>query len=100
MGGAREEILSRIRAALDDVPAAERPGDVAVARDYRRQGRLTGDALVQRFAERVADYEARVRTVRAEELADAVTRACTEMGLRRVAVPAELPAPGAPGMWR
>lgn len=96
MGGAREEILSRIRAALDDVPAAERPGDVAVARDYRRQGRLTGDALAQRFAERVADYEARVRTVRAEELADAVTRACTEMGLRRVVVPAELPGPWRP----
>jgi L-lactate dehydrogenase complex protein LldG len=92
VGGARDEILGRIRAALDDVPAGERPGDVAVARDYRRQGELTGGALVQRFAERVADYEARVRMVRADELAEAVTQACREMGLRRVAVPAELPS--------
>jgi L-lactate dehydrogenase complex protein LldG len=92
VGGARDEILGRIRAALDDVPAGERPGDVAVARDYRRQGELTGGALVQRFAERVADYEARVRMVRADELAEAVTQACREMGLRRMAVPAELPS--------
>jgi L-lactate dehydrogenase complex protein LldG len=93
--GARDGILGRIRAALHDVPADERPGDVAVARDYRRQGQLAGDALVQRFAERVADYEARVRTVRAEELTDALTAACAEMGLHRVVVPAELP-----GAWR
>jgi L-lactate dehydrogenase complex protein LldG len=96
MGAAREEILGRIRAALGDVPATERPGDVAVARDYRRQGELTGDALVQRFAERVADYEAQVRTVRAGGLTDAVGAACAEMGLRRVVVPAELPGPWRP----
>jgi L-lactate dehydrogenase complex protein LldG len=94
--GARDEILGRIQAALHDVPADERPGDVAVARDYRRQGELAGDALVQRFAERVADYEARVRTVRAEELTDALTAACAEMGLHRVVVPAELPRPWRP----
>jgi L-lactate dehydrogenase complex protein LldG len=89
---AREEILQRIRAGLGDVPAAERPADVVVARDYRRTRELQGEPLVERFAERMADYAARVRRVSAVELPDAVTAACAEMGLRRVVVPAGLPA--------
>ena len=91
MSTAREEILRRIRAALGDVPAAEAPADVAVAREYRRTGELSGEDLVERFAERVADYDARVRRVARAALRDAVTTACTELGLRRVALPAELP---------
>ena len=31
------ELLGRIRAALVDVPASERSGDVPVAREYRRR---------------------------------------------------------------
>jgi L-lactate dehydrogenase complex protein LldG len=89
--GAREEILGRIGDALGDVPAAERPQDVAVARDYRRSGERTREQLVDHLAERVADYAAQVRVVPAAELADAVAAACTEMGLRRVVVPAGLP---------
>ncbi len=91
MTGAREAILQRIRAALDDVGAGERPSDVAVARDYRRGGDLHGEALVARFAQRVADYEARVRRVTVAELAAAVADGCAEMGLRRIVVPAGLP---------
>lgn len=34
----REEILERIRSATTDVPAEERPEDVAVERGYRRTG--------------------------------------------------------------
>jgi L-lactate dehydrogenase complex protein LldG len=96
MSAAREAILGRIRAALDDVPPAEVPADVAVARAYRRAGELTGADLVQRFAERVADYDAQVRRVDAARLADAVTAGCADMLLRRVVVPAELPAPWRP----
>ena len=91
MSAAREEILRRIRSALHDVPAAEAPADVAVAREYRRAGELSGEDLVKRFAERVADYDAQVRRVAQAALRDAVTTACTELGLRRVALPAELP---------
>ena len=80
MTRAREEILGRIRGSLNDVPDAERPEDVAVARDYRRSGARTRAQLVDHLAERVADYAARVRA---------------EMGLRRVVVPA-----GLPGGWR
>jgi L-lactate dehydrogenase complex protein LldG len=96
VSAAREAILGRIRAALDDVPATESPADVEVARGYRRAGELSGDARVQRFAERVADYDAQVRRVAAGELAEAVTAGCADLGLHRVVVPAALPAPWRP----
>jgi L-lactate dehydrogenase complex protein LldG len=95
VSAAREEILGRIRAALKDVPPAEVPGDVPVAREYRRAGELTGADRVERFAERVADYDAQVRRVDADGLSDAVTASCAELGLRRVVVPSQLP-----GSWR
>ncbi len=95
MSAARDEILRRIRLALDDVPAGEAPADVAVARDYRRARELGGPDLVDLLAERVADYAAEVRRVPATELADAVSAACADMGLRRVVVP-----PGLPEAWR
>jgi L-lactate dehydrogenase complex protein LldG len=92
---AREEILGRIRGALQDVPEGETPGDVAVARDYRRSGERTREGLVEHLAERIADYAADVRRVSVGELADAVTAACVQRGLHRVAVP-----PGLPAGWR
>ncbi len=91
MTSAREDILGRIRAGLADVPAGERPQDVAVARDYRRRGELTGDALVERFTDRVRDYDAEVRRVAPRDVADAVTTACADMGVQRVVVPSGLP---------
>jgi L-lactate dehydrogenase complex protein LldG len=66
-----------------------------VARDYRRARELSGPALVDLLDERVADYAAEVRRVPAADLADAVTAACADMGLRRVVVP-----PGLPEPWR
>jgi L-lactate dehydrogenase complex protein LldG len=95
MTSARDEIMGRIRSALSDVPAAERPEDVPVARDYRRRGELTGEARTERLAERVRDYHAEVRRVAAGDVAAAVAAACADMGLRRVVVP-----PGLPPEWR
>ncbi|HZE05274.1 MAG TPA: LUD domain-containing protein [Solirubrobacteraceae bacterium] len=95
MSEAREVILGRIRGALADVPSGERPEDVPVARDYARQGELSGAELIERFAERVRDYNAEVRRVAAGEVAGAVAVACADWGLSRVAVPA-----GWPEQWR
>jgi L-lactate dehydrogenase complex protein LldG len=95
MSAAREEVLRRIRGALDDVPAGEAAADVAVARDYRHARELGGPALVNLLAERVADYAAEVRRVVAPQLADAVRTACGDLGLGRVVVP-----PGLPEAWR
>ncbi|HET8980743.1 MAG TPA: LUD domain-containing protein [Solirubrobacteraceae bacterium] len=95
MSDAREVILGRIRGALADVPPAERPEDVPVAREYARHGDLSGEALVERFAERVRDYNAEVRRVASDGVAAAVAEACAGWGLTRVAVPT-----GWPARWR
>jgi L-lactate dehydrogenase complex protein LldG len=91
---ARSEILGRIRAALADVPASERPADVPVTREYRRVDDRPHDQLVTLFAQRVSDYRAVVRRVAAASLREAITEACGEQELRRVAV-----APGVPEPW-
>ncbi len=95
MTSARDEILGRIRAALADVPAGERPEQVPVPRDYRQDGELTGEALVERFAERVRDYDASVRRTTRDGVAAAVAAACADMDVRRVVIP-----PGLPAEWR
>jgi L-lactate dehydrogenase complex protein LldG len=95
VSAAREEILSRVRGALRDVPREERPDDVAVARGYRTRDHADAAARLDRFAERVSDYRAEVRRVDADGITAAVTQACAEQGLTRVVVPSALP-----GEWR
>jgi L-lactate dehydrogenase complex protein LldG len=92
MGAAREEILRRIRTALDDVPGRETAGDVAVARDYRQCDERPQAELIELLCERVGDYNAEIRRVAAAELAGAIETACADIGLTRVAVPPQLPA--------
>ncbi|MCW2952389.1 MAG: hypothetical protein JWQ48_1559 [Conexibacter sp.] len=93
---AREAILSRVRASLRDVPAAETSDDVAVARDYRRAGRLAREAVVGLFAERCADYRAHVtRVAEPAELPAAITAALRARDARHVAI-----ASGVPHAWR
>ena len=89
MSGAREVVLARVRAALG--PAAEVP---EVPRAYRVAGTVDvgGDSVaVDRFCERVADYRATVRRVRADELPRALMAACAQREARRIAVPAQAP---------
>lgn len=67
MTAAREEIIGRVRAALADVPVDDvTPVDWAYGRPSS-----TGDlGLVDRFAERVADYKAVVERVDSAHLSD------------------------------
>lgn len=69
MTAAREEIIGRVRAALADVPADDvTPVDWVYGRPSS-----TGDlGLVDRFAERVADYKAVVERVNSAHLSDHV----------------------------
>ena len=69
MTAPREEIIGRVRAALADVPADDvTPVDWAYGRPSS-----TGDlGLVDRFAERVADYKAVVERVDPAHLSDHV----------------------------
>jgi L-lactate dehydrogenase complex protein LldG len=80
-GEARGEILRRIRAALADVAA-----DEEVPRDYRERGAASPEELVDRFAERVADYRARV-----EQTSDPAGAAASALDGLRVVISSDLP---------
>jgi L-lactate dehydrogenase complex protein LldG len=95
MSAAREEILSRIRGALGDVPAAETPDDVVVTRAYRSVDERPRDELIAVLCERIGDYNAEVRRVASTGIADAVRAACADAGIAQLAV-----APGVPAEWR
>jgi len=94
-GSARDEILSRIRAALGPGPAP-----VTVPREYRRSS--TMDSLVEVFVDRLHDYDATVVPVGPDEVASAVAdqvrgRVRVAPGLARL-VPAVSGGPSVGGM--
>ena len=96
MSLAQDDILRRIKVALRDVPASERPDDVLVAREYRLAGAAVPAELIVRFTERLVDYKATVRHVTAAELPGAIAAACMARGVQRLVAPADLPARWAP----
>lgn len=93
---AREAILGRIREALADVPPGETPADVPVARDYLTADPAPHVESIAQFLERVAEYKAAVRRVASSELPAVIAAACAERGVRRLAIPADLPEGWAP----
>jgi L-lactate dehydrogenase complex protein LldG len=109
----REEVLARIRAAVQDgtvqngtvPPAGDQartgPGSAAQpspqpAPGYRERGDLDGPGLIDLLAERLADYRAAVRRAPAAGLAEAVATALTERAAWRVVVPPGLDLPALP----
>ncbi len=94
MTSAKEEILRRVRRAIHDVPAQERPEDIPIERGYRKEDAASREEIVERFAERAAEYEATVRRVRADELPAAIEEALRRRGVKRLVVP-----PYLPGEW-
>ncbi|QMU69507.1 LUD domain-containing protein [Streptacidiphilus sp. P02-A3a] len=95
----RETVLARIRSALADVPEQETPELVAVPRDYRRSH--ADEDVVALFAERVADYRARVLRVGRSEARAAVAGLLAERGVRTLVVPSGFPEELLPpGPWQ
>jgi L-lactate dehydrogenase complex protein LldG len=87
---AREEILGRVREALRDVHGDE-PAEVP--RSYRQRDARGREEVIELLAERINDYAARAQVIAGEaEVAPAVAAACETWGVRRLVVPAELPA--------
>ena len=86
---AREDVLVRVAAALRDVPADERPEDIAVPREYRRSEE--GD-VVARFVERISEYKTTVRRVSADDVPSVAADQCRMRGVARLGIPADLPA--------
>ncbi|KWX67459.1 LUD domain-containing protein [Mycobacterium sp. NAZ190054] len=85
MSDAKTEVLGRIRRALESAP----PKTVVVPRDYDHAP-LHGPGDVDRFAETVGEYRARVWRVSAEAVPTTVAGLVPRGG--RVVVPADLPA--------
>ncbi|NKT03982.1 lactate utilization protein C [Rhodococcus hoagii] len=82
----RDVIMGRIRDALTLAP----PKTVEVPRAYRT-GRTMPDAeRVELLVDRLVDYKAVVHRSTAAELPDVLARVLTEVGARRVGVPAGL----------
>jgi L-lactate dehydrogenase complex protein LldG len=82
---ARSEILARIAVAFPDPPAR-----VDVPRDYDRTA-AEGVDVIERFAERVADYRATVHRTTAGGLADVLATALRSRAAQRLIVPAGVP---------
>jgi L-lactate dehydrogenase complex protein LldG len=97
MASAKETVLWRIRRATRDVPEEERPEDVSVERGYRREDDAPREEILERFAERAAEYEATVRRVQADELPSAIEEALRRRGVKRLVVPPYLPKEWIPG---
>lgn len=91
MATAKETILWRIRRATRDVPDNERPEDVPVERGYRKEDNAVREEIVERFAERVAEYKATVHRVTEDELPGAIEDVLERRGIRRLVIPQHLP---------
>jgi L-lactate dehydrogenase complex protein LldG len=85
VSSAREEILSRVRAAKQGAIAPPVP------RDYHRTDELSHHDRVALFCERVSDYRAEVERMSASELAPRMSAAAARHGAQRLVIPAELP---------
>jgi L-lactate dehydrogenase complex protein LldG len=88
---AKETILWRINHATRDVPEGERPEDVPVERGYRTEDEGTREEMVARFAERTAEYDAKVSRVAHDELAGVIEETLRRRGVERLVVPPYLP---------
>ena len=94
MSTAREEILRRVRRSTRDVPETERPEDVPVERGYRKTDDAPRAEIVERFAERAAEYKAKVSRVSRSDLPGAIEDALKARGVEKLVVP-----PGFPEAW-
>lgn len=96
MSQSRETILGRIRSALKDVPASEKPEDLQVERAYLTVDPSPRAELIHQFIERVGEYRAKVKTTTADDLPRAIAESCAAQGIRKLVVPADLPEGWAP----
>ena len=90
-GGAREEVLRRIRAAIGEGSAADateiRGEWQALPRNYKRTASLERAAILEMLEDRLRDYDASVVRVKAGEVGAEIARVLAGRGKRRMVVP-------------
>jgi L-lactate dehydrogenase complex protein LldG len=92
---AREEILQRIRTALPGDPIAPASSHAAIQRNYERIGRLTTEARLELFIDRLIDYDTEIIQIETEaEIPSAISHAAHQATLEWLITPAEFP-----GAW-
>jgi L-lactate dehydrogenase complex protein LldG len=91
-------VLEAVRSALRDVPADERPDDVAVPRTYRTTGALDVEVRLAVFVERVADYRAGVHRIAAGDISETVVEAVLGILHEEGAIDV-IVAPGLAAQW-
>ena len=84
----KSEVLARIRAALGNGSHASPAPTPA----YRRRDDSPPEQRVERFIQRAADYRSDVRRIAPGGEAEAIGEALRRRGVRRLVVPADLPA--------
>jgi L-lactate dehydrogenase complex protein LldG len=92
MTDTRALILERISGALRDVPSGEQPGDIWVPREYRRAGLTAPPGVLSLFAERAAEYRARVVRATGRSAAATVARLLADQDIADLVIPPGFPA--------
>ena len=88
---AKEEILSRIRNALRDVPADEKPEQMTTERNYHVHTSQSHEGIVQLFVSRLEDYNAGVHRIQEAEISNTVAELVKKYSLSQVVMPADIP---------
>ncbi len=88
---AKEEILSRIRHALLDVPADENPEQITTERNYHMQTSQSHEEIVQLFVSRLEDYNAGVHRIQEAEISGIVAKLLKKYSLNQLVMPADIP---------
>lgn len=86
---AKEEILTRIRSALADVPAGV-PVEQDAPVEWAYQQPVEVGNILDVFVQRVIDYKATVVRTPAAKLTDEISKAIKELGIKTTVVPAGL----------
>ncbi|MEX1063070.1 MAG: LUD domain-containing protein [Balneolaceae bacterium] len=92
MSPAKEAILERIRNGLKDVPEDEFQKLPPIDRGYQQTGGLSAKERIIQFAGRLSEYRATVTVINEQDLSRAVGEACIVQNVKRLVVPAGLPA--------
>ncbi len=88
---AKEEILSRIRNALRDVPAHEQIEQMTTERSYRHYSLESHEDIMQLFVSRLEDYSANVHRIHTAEIPACVARLAEKYSLSQLVIPADIP---------
>ena len=88
---AKDEILSRVKNALSDVPANETPEQLVIARNYRQQSSEPQAEIVKLFINRLEDYNAGVHHIKETEIAATIADLCQKYTLGQLVMAADVP---------